>query len=74
MAKNETCKFLEDFKVPIESDTDEKVHTFAYLQLEPLNLKFSRRTEPPFFEILRQPPPDPQGRIVKISRISFFEA
>ena len=25
MAKNETCKFLEDFKVPIESDADEKV-------------------------------------------------
>ena len=29
MAKNETCKFLEDFKIPLESDTDEKVHLLA---------------------------------------------
>jgi len=26
MAKSETCKFLEDFKVSIDNDTDEKVH------------------------------------------------
>merc|ERR1712118_281086 len=33
MAKNETCKFLEDFKVPIESDTDEKVHLLTKTSL-----------------------------------------
>jgi T-complex protein 1 subunit zeta len=33
MAKNETCKFLEDFKVPIESDADEKVHLLTKTSL-----------------------------------------